>query len=136
MTQAGPGWRPRDSRHGSDASGRAAAQAGPRSCDLCRVYGLAPVEVPQVPIHGPCEPAGQVHGGSPVKLVLDASKVYGVAPVVPRTVLHVLDELLMGTECGVRAAFVQEFANGLHDREVRALAVAAHVVGLSQRTLL
>src|SRR5580698_6137932 len=75
---------------------RSLAEATPLGSGLLPRHRFAPVEVPEVPVHGLGEPAGQVLRRLPIELPPDVADVYGVASVMAGAVLHELDQPLVG----------------------------------------
>src|SRR5690606_21413137 len=90
-----------------------------------------PVLARQIPVDRTRETGLEGFGRPPAEFALDLRRIDRVAAIVSRPVPDVADERLALAAVGQRLAFVEQGTYGLHDMDVLALGIAAHVVDLA-----
>ena len=90
----------------------------------------------EIPANGAAQTAFEALGGRPAEFAGNLRSIDGIAPIVSGAIVDEGDELSAGAEGWIGTHLVEEIADGGHDVEVPALAVAADIVGFAHTAAL
>src|SRR5258706_4702715 len=98
-------------------------------------YPLHPIGIVQIPAQGLADAGLERLGWLPTEFLAALRCVDRIAPIMSRPVGDIGDQGFVGLSVRGRPQFVEYPADRAHDIDIRALIVAAYVVGLTRTTL-